>query len=98
MVNLDQILAIAPLTPVAVLLVSLLDNPVPSIRAWLSTTEDGVVAPPLGVQLAAYLGLALLGYVATDRLVPNIKAYTLRKGISGKDLGKRGTPLAEKPM
>ena len=54
--------------------------------------------PTVGLQLLAYLIVAALGYWATDRLIPIIKVYTLRKGISGKDLGKRGTPLADRDM
>jgi len=42
-------------------------------------------------QLLAYVSLAIIGFAATNHLIPNIKAYTLRKGLSGKDLGKRGT-------
>ena len=34
----------------------------------------------------------------TNKLVPNIKQYTLRKGICGKDLGKRGTSIADKDV
>jgi hypothetical protein len=49
-------------------------------------------------QLFAYVGMAIFGFVVTDRLIPNIQQYTLRKGICGKDLGKRGTPMAETPM
>jgi UDP-N-acetylglucosamine--dolichyl-phosphate N-acetylglucosaminephosphotransferase len=46
----------------------------------------------------AYVSLAIVGYVFTDRLVPHIKSYTLRKGIAGKDLGKRGTSIADKDV
>ncbi len=49
--------------------------------------------PPVSSQLLAYVIVAALGYWATDCLIPIIKKYTLRKGISGKDLGKRGTKL-----
>jgi hypothetical protein len=49
-------------------------------------------------QLLAYLIMAMLGFLATSRMVPNIQEYTLRKGIAGKDLGKRGTATADKPM
>lgn len=49
-------------------------------------------------QLLAYILIAVFGYWATDYLIPAIKSYTLRKGISGKDLGKRGTKLADKDV
>lgn len=54
--------------------------------------------PPVSSQLLAYLTMAVLGYIATDKLVPNIKRYTLQKGISGKDIGKRGTSIDDKDM
>ena len=39
------------------------------------------------------LGLSLvLGYALTDYLVPIISEFTLKKGLSGRDLGKKGTP------
>jgi len=46
-------------------------------------------------RLLTYVLVAILGYYGTDSLIPKIKAYTLRKGIHGKDLGKRGTPEAD---
>jgi hypothetical protein len=42
--------------------------------------------------------MAFAGYLATARLVPHIQQYTLRKGIAGKDLGKRGTATADQSM
>lgn len=54
--------------------------------------------PPVPSQLLAYVIVSIFGYWATDRLIPIIKSYTLRKGISGKDLGKRGTELADKDV
>ena len=56
------------------------------------------VPPPVASQLLAYLLVAVLGYMVTYRLVPSIKLYTLRKGISGKDLGKKGTAMEDKDM
>lgn len=57
-----------------------------------------LLAPMIDVELMAYVLVAVGGFVATDRLIPNIQQYTLRKGISGKDLGKRGTALEDKPV
>lgn len=54
--------------------------------------------PPVSSQLLAYVIVSIFGYLATDRLIPIIKKYTLRKGISGKDLGKRGTDLENKDV
>ena len=54
--------------------------------------------PPVSSQLLAYLVVAILGYLVTYRLVPSIKQYTLRKGISGKDLGKKGTKMEDKDV
>jgi hypothetical protein len=34
----------------------------------------------------------------SDFFIPLLQTYTLRKGISGKDLGKRGTELADKDV
>ncbi|EED94061.1 udp-n-acetylglucosamin-dolichyl-phosphate : n-acetylglucosamin-phosphate transferase, partial [Thalassiosira pseudonana CCMP1335] len=42
--------------------------------------------------LLLFMALGILGYVGTNRLIPSIKYYMLKRGISGKDLGKKGTP------
>eukprot|EP00557_Chaetoceros_sp_GSL56_P008782 CAMPEP_0176498574 /NCGR_PEP_ID=MMETSP0200_2-20121128/12399_1 /TAXON_ID=947934 /ORGANISM="Chaetoceros sp., Strain GSL56" /LENGTH=465 /DNA_ID=CAMNT_0017896801 /DNA_START=36 /DNA_END=1433 /DNA_ORIENTATION=+ len=49
----------------------------------------------VGPQLLAYVIVSIFGYWATDYLIPAIKSYTLQKGICGKDLGKRGTKIAD---
>jgi UDP-N-acetylglucosamine--dolichyl-phosphate N-acetylglucosaminephosphotransferase len=45
----------------------------------------------VGTELGVFLALGLLGHVVTHRLIPNIQHYMLKRGISGKDLGKKGT-------
>ena len=110
----DAVLSILPFLPAGFLLVDLLDDPVPIVRSWLtyglsgdwvgispehsSIAGEEVVAPPVGSQLLAYVIVAFLGYLATSSLVPKIKVYTLRKGICGKDLGKRGSSIADKDV
>lgn len=86
------------------LLLRLLGNPVPIIQGWYSHEStlktDGTdgASPAVASQLLAYVIVGVSGYVATNALIPNIKQYTLRKGISGKDLGKKGTAMAEKDV
>ena len=110
----DAVLSILPFLPAGFLLVDLLDDPVPIVRSWLTYGLSGewvgisleqspipgeeAVAPPVGSQLLAYVIVAFLGYLATSSLVPKIKVYTLRKGICGKDLGKRGSSIADKDV
>ena len=98
--NADGFFACLPLIPPGVLLVSLIGNPVPVVQRWMTHEKqnESDAAPPVASQLLAYLLVAFLGYVVTYRLVPSIKQYTLRKGISGKDLGKKGTSIADKDM
>lgn len=104
----DYLLAAVPLAFPVGHLVTLLDNPVPVVGRWLrmlisshsfendSPNEPSI--PPVGSQLLAYVVVATFGFAVTNHLVPNIKQYTLRKGICGKDLGKRGTDLADNPV
>ena len=102
----DSRLALVPLVPPLVLLTLLLDNPIPIISGWIQhyfsdrprDSSSEAPAPPVGSQLLAYVTVACLGYLGTNRLVPHIKQYTLRKGISGRDLGKLGTSVADKDM
>jgi len=63
-----------------------------------ASSNADITLPTVSSQLVAYLAMGIFGFILTDRLVPKIKEYTLRKGICGKDLGKRGTDLADKPV
>jgi hypothetical protein len=69
-----------------------------------TTTDDASASAPsttpatLSSSILAYLVMGFFGYLATVRLVPHIQQYTSRKGIFGKDLGKRGTATADVPM
>ncbi|KAL7554407.1 hypothetical protein ACHAWF_017856 [Thalassiosira exigua] len=57
-------------------------------------TEGGSAtstASSVGAQLALFCALGALGHWGTHRLIPSIKYYMLKRGISGKDLGKKGT-------
>ena len=42
--------------------------------------------------------MALAGCAATLSLIPNFTWFLVRRGITGKDLGKKGLPGAEKPL
>eukprot|EP00978_Attheya_sp_CCMP212_P047911 scaffold447983_cov67-Attheya_sp.AAC.1 len=97
----NALAAAIPLAAPAYLLMDLVGNPIPFVLGWFGGgsvrfTKD--VPPPVESQLLAYVLVAMLGYVGTRKLVPKIKVYTLRRGISGKDLGKRGTSLADKDV
>ena len=84
----DTVLALLPLVPPLIFAIPLLfANPT-------TTTESSSVCR----SILAYFGVAVAGFIVTNSLIPNIKQYTLRKGISGKDLGKRGTSIADKDM
>lgn len=52
----------------------------------------------LKADLVFYVCTAIAGYLSTSMLIPNIKQYMLKQGISGKDLGKRGTSIADKDI
>lgn len=99
----NRILALMPLIPPFLFLIPLLDNPLPIIKRWTAFVLSGAHKtdkrpPPIGSQLWAYMIVAFFGFFLANRLIPNIKLYTLRKGISGKDLGKRGTSIADKDI
>lgn len=106
-----RLLATIPLVPPMLLLIPLLMKSFPACHDWIDRPFgfmiEGVLATAgnshsasgsLGSQLLAHVTVALLGHIATDKLVPHIQQYTLKKGICGKDLGKRGTSSADKEM
>jgi UDP-N-acetylglucosamine--dolichyl-phosphate N-acetylglucosaminephosphotransferase len=43
-------------------------------------------------------GLSISCFVLSNTLIPIVAEYTLKKGLSGKDLGKRGTPNESKDI
>lgn len=49
-------------------------------------------------EILASAGLGLLGYMATLFVLPTFTPFLARRGLTGKDLCKKGTPSAEKPM
>ena len=101
MVSRDVLLAAVPLSLPLWLCFRLLRNPVSIVRGVIEQSKGNAGDHHnIDEQLIAYMFMAVLGYFATTKLVPQIKQYTLRKGICGKDLGKRGTATAtaEVPM
>jgi hypothetical protein len=57
----------------------------------VSDTSTITTTTSVGAQLLVFLALGILGHVGTHRLIPNIKHYMLKRGICGKDLGRKGT-------
>jgi hypothetical protein len=79
MTTIDRIIAVIPLLFPLWLLIPLLDNPIPILGRWLRLLVErrppgeSPEVPPVGSQLLAYVVVALLGFAATNKLVPNIK-------------------------
>mmetsp|Transcript_36833 Transcript_36833/g.54105 ORF Transcript_36833/g.54105 Transcript_36833/m.54105 type:complete len:443 (-) Transcript_36833:184-1512(-) len=86
--SIDTVLATLPLIPPIWILLELVKNE-------SEIKPDRPEAWTVESQLLAYVAVAVVGFLLTNNLVPNIKTYTLRKGLSGKDLGKKGTPCED---
>ena len=100
-----RVLAILPLLPPLHKLYQLVANEdiLGSIIAKLNNDKsigvgvgvDGSIVVdeenPVGLQLLLFLILGILGHFGTHRLIPGIRYYMLKRGICGKDLGKKGT-------
>lgn len=58
------------------------------------------MAPYNDMKLRLYISLLIStgGYLLTSALVPVISEYTLRRGMCGKDLGKKGSPDESKDV
>lgn len=79
----ETLYAILPLIPPAWLLLLLIGNPIPIVMGWIDLLsaarhEEGTPreiprVSTVGSQLLVYLLMGVLGYIATYRLVPNIK-------------------------
>lgn len=72
----------------------------------ISVAVTSAVLIRLGIELAqhiqhfllAVLGISILGGIATYKLVPVGSRYTLKAGLKGRDINKRGTPAGEFEM
>jgi hypothetical protein len=49
-------------------------------------------APQHRYKVGLSVGISLFGFALTSLVIPIVSDYTLRKGLSGKDLGKKGSP------
>jgi hypothetical protein len=87
-----RILAIIPLLPPLYILIQLIYSDL-IISSGDSKTKSSTESSSssVGTELGVFLALGILGHVVTHRLIPNIQHYMLKRGISGKDLGKKGT-------
>ena len=92
-----QVISIIPLLPPLYILFQLIftdvvgrttDSDDSGAASDASTTKT---TSSVGAQLLVFLALGILGHVGTYRLIPNIKHYMLKRGICGKDLGRKGT-------
>jgi UDP-N-acetylglucosamine--dolichyl-phosphate N-acetylglucosaminephosphotransferase len=43
-------------------------------------------------------GVSVLGFWLTVKTIPVVMTYTLRKGLFGYDINKRGTPQGQQPV
>ena len=83
-----QTLSILPLLPPFYILYHILSH-----DKIIESSTDSV-----GAQLLLFLALGILGHLVTHRLIPSIKYYMLKRGICGKDLGKKGTNTEDDDM
>ena len=66
---------------------------IPSIVLVFSIKDVSVVQ-----QLAISIAIAIGGYLVTSSLIPVVAEFTLKRGLSGKDLGKKGSKLESKDV
>lgn len=66
----------------------------PPVLAFCQISGD----PKTQLLLATSAAVSACGFLATKWLVPLVGAKTASRGICGKDLNKRGTPLGERPV
>ena len=92
-----RVLTIIPLIPPLYILVQLVYSDLIGSKTDAGRTNDAqtitttTTTSSVGAELGLFLALGILGHVVTHRLIPHIKHYMLKRSISGKDLGKKGT-------
>lgn len=87
-----QTLSILPLLPPFYILYHVLSHD----KIIESSTDAS--SSSVGAQLLLFLALGILGHLVTHRLIPSIKYYMLKRGICGRDLGKKGTNTEDDDM
>ncbi len=65
----------------------------PAAYLYTRVGDAGVQA-----QLLFCAAVAVCAFFTTATVVPNMAAYFSRKGLKGRDLGRRGTPQADVEM
>jgi UDP-N-acetylglucosamine--dolichyl-phosphate N-acetylglucosaminephosphotransferase len=63
--------------------------------AYVFTRVPDVYAQQL---IAASAVVSILGFLGTVYLIPQVSGKTLKRGICGKDLNKKGTPAGDVPI
>lgn len=85
----NSILALVPLFFPGWYLIALLDNPLQVVGEWFhefrQSKGDSPDVPPVGSQLLAYVIVAVFGYLATAKLVPNIKVSSRKSRLKECD-------------
>jgi hypothetical protein len=66
---------------------------VPSLLIFLN-----IPASDVKLKLFKAVGVGIGGFLTTSYLIPIISEYTKKKGLSGKDLCKKGLSSEEKDM
>lgn len=93
-----KVLSITPLLPPLYILFQLIF--IDLVGRAADSDDGGVIVSDastittttsVGAQLLVFLALGILGHAGTHHLIPNIKHYMLKRGICGKDLGRKGT-------
>jgi len=65
----------------------------PCVAAWFAVRSEDARS-----KILISLGISLLGFLLTGFLIKVVGEYTLRKGLSGKDLGKKGSANESKDI
>lgn len=66
-----------------------------SIALSVSLTGYYYYMNQMGVEWFGYILAAVLMYIPVYRMIPKIKLFTLKAGMSGKDINKKGTKGGE---
>ena len=87
-------LAVIPLLPSLWIICKLISTDLQLKRKESPPHNDSDIETisSVATQLLLFVALGIMGHIGVNKLIPKIKYYMLKRGISGKDLGKKGTP------
>lgn len=79
-------------------MINLLFSIIPLIPCFITTYTLYINESKVINKILISYFIGFIGFIVVNNLIPVVSEYTLKRGLSGKDLGKKGTSLESKDV